>query len=89
MKGTKLNFYWANIRQKLGLFAKKPSFIGFFIGRARKYASLGQFGNIIVSYPKSGRTWLQKMIIEAIRLERGIEEKVNDITELSEIAELP
>ena len=89
MKGTKLDFYWANIRQKLGLFIKKPSFIGFYIGRARKYASLDQFGYIIVSYPKSGRTWLQKMIIEAICLERGIKEKINDITELSEMADLP
>ena len=89
MKGTKLDFYWANIRQKLGLFAKKPSFIGFYIGRARKYSALGQFGYIIVSYPKSGRTWLQKMIIEAICLERGIDTKINDITELSEVAGLP
>ena len=89
MKGTKLDFYWANIRQKLGLFIKKPSFIGFYIGRARKYASLDQFGYIIVSYPKSGRTWLQKMIIEAICLERGIKEKINDITKLSEMADLP
>lgn len=89
MKGTKLDFYWANIRQKLGLFIKKPSFIGFYIGRARKYASLDQFGYIIVSYPKSGRTWLQKMIIEAICLERGIKEKINDITELSEMVDLP
>ena len=89
MKGTKLDFYWANIRQKLCLFIKKPSFIGFYIGRARKYASLDQFGYIIVSYPKSGRTWLQKMIIEAICLERGIKEKINDITELSEMADLP
>lgn len=89
MKGTKLDFYCANIRQKLGLFIKKPSFIGFYIGRARKYASLDQFGYIIVSYPKSGRTWLQKMIIEAICLERGIKEKINDITELSEMADLP
>lgn len=89
MKGTKLDFYRANVSQKAALFAKKPSFVRFYMDRARKYGSLRKFPNIIVSYPKSGRTWLQKLIIEAVRLETGQTEEFSDITEASADADIP
>jgi len=89
MKGTKWDFYKANISQKADLFSKKPSFVGFYVDRARKYGSLRKFPNIIVSYPKSGRTWLQKLIIEAVRLKKGQTEEFADITEASEAANIP
>jgi len=89
MKGTKFDFYHHNLKSKLRLFAEKPNFIGFYIDRARKYSDLKQFPLIIVSYPKSGRTWLQKLIIEAVKLERGAMEDISDISQLSNFVDLP
>ena len=89
MKGTKLDFYRHNMRSKFRLFAEKPQFIGFYIDRARKYSDLKQFPLIIVSYPKSGRTWLQKLVIEAVRLDMGVSEEISDISQLSKYVELP
>ncbi len=89
MKGTKFDFYGRNLKSKMRLFLEKPSFIGFYLDRARKYSDLKQFPLIIVSYPKSGRTWLQKLIIEAVKLEHGIVENISDISQLSNFVELP
>ena len=84
MRGRKLDFYKANLRNKLGLFARNPSYVLFYIDRFRKYTSLTDFNAFMISYPKSGRTWLQKMMIEAVKLQSAISEEISDISKLSE-----
>jgi len=87
MKGTKFDFYKANLGTKLKLFYEKPSFIFFYISRFSKYNSTKKFDSFIVSYPKSGRTWLQKMIIEAVRLEKSVELDIVDVSLINESIE--
>lgn len=89
MKGTKFDFYYHNIKNKCFLFLKTPSFIGFYIKRFLKYNSLSSFPFIIISYPKSGRTWLQKMIIELVKLEYDLNIEISDISELENHSTLP
>ncbi len=89
MKGRKSDFYIQNIKNKLKLFANKPAYIGFYLNRLVKYNSLTSFPLIIVSYPKSGRTWLQKMLIEVVRLNLGIEDQISDISNLSLHTSIP
>jgi len=87
MRGSKFDFYKANILNKLKLFAKKPSFILFYLDRFRKYSGTDQFDAFIISYPKSGRTWLQKMMIEAVLQENGKQENLSDISKLHELVQ--
>lgn len=89
MKGKKSDFYFQNLKNKIKLFANQPSYIGFYLNRFIKYNSLTSFPLMIVSYPKSGRTWLQKMIIESIKLDQGIQQNISDISELSNFDSLP
>lgn len=81
MIGTKSRFMWRNLLGKLKLFIRKPHFILFYIGRAYKYANTKNFDAFIISYPKSGRTWLQKLLIEAIQLEYNVEIPSSDVSE--------
>ncbi len=83
MRGTKLDFYKANLLNKAKLFIKKPGYILFYLDRLRKYSTTKSFDAFIISYPKSGRTWLQKMLIEAVRLQKGVEIDLADISELN------
>lgn len=87
MKGTKLDFYKANLTNKAKLFLKKPRYILFYIDRFRKYFSTKPFEAFIISYPKSGRTWLQKMMIEAVKLHKDIEINLADISALNDSVE--
>lgn len=80
MAGSKSIFYYHNLKSKLKLFAKKPSFVLFYLDRLKKYTNTKSFDAFIISYPKSGRTWLQKMIIEAARIESGASFDLVDIS---------
>lgn len=82
MRGRKIDFYAANLVHKLKLFSKNPSYIGFYLSRFMKYNSLNQFDAFIISYPKSGRTWLQKLIIESIKEYNNTKVEIADISEL-------
>lgn len=84
MKPTKAAFYYHNLKTKLLLFLKNPRFILFYWGRLKKYSGLKDFDSFIISYPKSGRTWLQRMIIEAIKLDAKSDVDLEDISELNE-----
>lgn len=90
MSARKIDFYYYNLKNKMNLFIKNPKFILFYINRFRKYNSLKQFDAFIISYPKSGRTWLQKMMIEACKLELESNNLIKDISQLKEIdSDLP
>lgn len=89
MRGTKFDFYKANIVNKAKLFVKHPSYIWFYFGRFRKYTSSADFEAFIISYPKSGRTWLQKLLIEAMHLSEGKSSDIADISELHEQCDFP
>jgi len=84
MAGSKTTFYYHNLKSKFKLFAKKPSFIGFYLDRLRKYSNTKSFDAFIISYPKSGRTWLQKIIIEAVRIEAKSTFDLVDVSLLNE-----
>ncbi len=84
MAGSKLDFYFHNLKSKLKLFAKKPSFVFFYLDRFKKYSNTKSFDAFIISYPKSGRTWLQKMIIEAVRIESKKNFDLVDVSLLNE-----
>lgn len=85
MKGRKIDFYYSNLKTKLKLFVKSPSFIAFYISRFFKYTNTKQFDVFIISYPKSGRTWLQKLLIEAVALQSGLDTNEVDVSKLSEL----
>lgn len=85
MRGSKFDFYRANLQNKLGLFASKPTYILFYIDRLRKYTGLADFDAFMISYPKSGRTWLQKMLIEAVQLQSGATIDGGDVSKVHEI----
>lgn len=84
MKGNKIDFYAANLKAKLALFIKKPSYIGFYFDRFRKYSDTKSFETFIISYPKSGRTWMQKLIIESVKLHKQSNFDLADVSKLSE-----
>jgi len=83
MKPTKAAFYYYNLKTKLLLFLKNPRFILFYWSRFLKYSGLDSFDTFIVSYPKSGRTWLQRMIIEAVKLNSDDTIDLEDVSELN------
>jgi len=83
MRGRKWDFYKANLTNKAKLFARQPRYLLFYLDRFRKYSSTQAFDAFIISYPKSGRTWLQKMLIEAVRLEKGVDIDLADISALN------
>lgn len=83
MQGRKWDFYKANLLNKAKLFAQQPSYILFYLDRFRKYSSTSAFEAFIISYPKSGRTWLQKMMIEAVKIEKGVNIDIADISALN------
>ncbi len=83
MKASKSKFYYFNVKNKLKLFKDNPKHILFYVDRFMKYNSLKDFSTFIISYPKSGRTWLQKMIVEAVRLEYHLENEILDVSSLS------
>ena len=46
--------------------------------------------NYIVSFPKSGRTWLRMLIGKSLQLQYGLEEKeINDLNRLTALVSLP
>lgn len=80
MRPTKTAFYYHNLKNKAKLFLSRPQFILFYWSRFRKYTGLIGFDSFIISYPKSGRTWLQKMIIEAVKAEVYLEIDIDDVS---------
>lgn len=84
MKPTKAAFYYHNLKTKLFLFLRNPHFMTFYWNRFQKYTGLDSFESFIISYPKSGRTWLQKMIIEAVKLEGNKTINLDDVSNLKE-----
>ena len=71
------------MRSKLQLFRRNPSSM-FFYGNLAMSRLFGPAAEVsIVSFPKSGRTWLDQLLVEAIRRHRGLEDdKSKTISEL-------
>ncbi len=84
MIGTRANFYKANFKNKVRLLLSKPSFLFFYITRLRKYSALTSFENFLISYPKSGRTWLQRIIIETVKAKENIDANIEEVSRISD-----
>lgn len=64
--GIKLSLYHHALKSKLRLFLRHPSFLLFYAVYYSKLMVAPRPDIDVVSYPKSGRTWLEQLLIEAI-----------------------
>lgn len=60
------------VRIKLKVFLKNPEYLGFYL-QSLKARVLGKVPEVtIVSYPKSGRTWLERLLIVCAARHAGV-----------------
>ena len=83
MKNSKSIFTFYNIRNRLLHTLRNPRFIAHYVSKVYQYSSPSLNNGFLISYPKSGRTWLQRIIVEAAIIEFKIEEPIKDIFNLS------
>ncbi len=80
-----LAYTYYNLRNRLGQIAKNPRFIKHYLSKFNQYADIDNYDLYILSYPKSGRTWLQRLIVEAYIVDHDSELSVHDISDLHDL----
>jgi len=68
---NKAFFYWKATTSKLSLFARHPSALYFYVRYYLEDLRRPPVDVSVVSFPKSGRTWLEAMLVEVARLHLG------------------
>ena len=85
---TKKDLVYSYYKNKFISLILKPKFIPFYINRVIKYSKLSSFDILLVSYPKSGRTWLQNLLVEIGKLGFDIENNISKNTSISDALNL-
>lgn len=72
MLGGKFYLYRHALWMKWRSFVRNPASIQFYLNVYIRSRLSGSPENTCVSYPKSGRTWLEAMLVEAMKAEHGL-----------------
>lgn len=83
MKYSSSRYIFANFKNRISHTIKNPRFITHYISKIIQYKFLQDVDGYLISYPKSGRTWLQRIILEAASQKFTLKSKAKDIFELS------
>ena len=78
----KLRYSYYNLRNRLGHSIANPRFFSHYFAKLVQYNSLADCDAYLISYPKSGRTWLQRLIVEAYLHKADNFSEVKDIFDL-------
>lgn len=70
----KRHIYFYVTRSKLSLFSKDPHSLFFYLYHFFHHQLPKTQGVTFVSYPKSGRTWIEQLLAQAVRMKYGITE---------------
>jgi len=84
MSLTKRNFYVPLYKNKLKEALGSPKLFLFYVNRFFNYKKIDDFDAFIISYPKSGRTWLQNILMEIGKLKYDINNAIDDTTSISD-----
>ncbi len=82
---SRAHYILKNVQNRLGHSLKNPRFFLHYLRKLSQYSGLDTAEGLLVSYPKSGRTWLQKIVVEAWRISAEYENEVADISGLSSV----
>ncbi len=78
------------IRTKLSTFLKQPASIPAYLALALNAIHNRHADLTIISYPKSGRTWLERCLIEAIRHEHQVSQNFATVSDACSVSpEIP
>lgn len=79
----KLELYYHFVKSRSLRTLRRPSELWFYF----RYLWWQAFGSkpdiIVVSYPKSGRTWLERLLVEQIRAQYSLDEEYESISQLT------
>lgn len=84
MRDSKIDFAFYNLKNRLSHSLKNPRFFTHYFSKFSQYSSPSKMDGFLISYPKSGRTWLQRIIVETIINESKLIGPIKDIYDLNQ-----